>query len=102
MPRFADIDDTVTLDPACLERVSRQGAAVIIPVDFAGQPPTCQRCGRWHRHGRSRSKTPLMPSASYVHEGTEYRWLVCSLDLAVLSFHPVKHVTTGEGARPDQ
>src|SRR5262249_54158837 len=36
--------------------------------------------------------------AAYVHEGREYRAASCAhTDMAILSFHPVKHITTGEG-----
>ena len=36
--------------------------------------------------------------ASYEHEGVWYKAGSCAdADMAVLSFHPVKHITTGEG-----
>lgn len=37
-------------------------------------------------------------SAQYEHEGFRFRSASCShSDMAILSFHPLKHITTGEG-----
>jgi dTDP-4-amino-4,6-dideoxygalactose transaminase len=73
---------------------------VIIPVDFAGQPadlPAISRIAR--RHGALVIEDAAHSlGATYQHEGQELRAGCCThSDLAILSFHPVKHITTGEG-----
>ncbi|HVS36733.1 MAG TPA: UDP-4-amino-4,6-dideoxy-N-acetyl-beta-L-altrosamine transaminase [Gemmataceae bacterium] len=101
-PCFADIDPaTVTLDPAALEEVCVQRKPkVVIPVDFAGQPadlPAIQAVAR--RHGALVIEDAAHSlGASYEHEGAWYKaGSSAHADMAVLSFHPVKHITTGEG-----
>jgi UDP-4-amino-4,6-dideoxy-N-acetyl-beta-L-altrosamine transaminase len=101
-PRFSDIDDaSVTLDPISLEKACRtQRPRVIIPVDFAGQPadlPAIHTVAR--RHGSLVIEDAAHSlGASYTHEGQGYRTGSCQhTNMAVLSFHPVKHITTGEG-----
>ena len=102
LPGFADIDPgTACLDSAALEAVcARRRPTVIIPVDFAGQPadlPAIQAVAR--RHGAVVIEDAAHAlGASYEHEGRCHRAGACAhADLATLSFHPVKHITTGEG-----
>jgi UDP-4-amino-4,6-dideoxy-N-acetyl-beta-L-altrosamine transaminase len=102
IPRFADVDPrTIALDPDSLEDVCAcHPPRVIIPVDFAGHPadlPAIQRVAR--RHGAVVIEDAAHAlGASYLHEGEEYRTASCAhTDMATLSFHPVKHITTGEG-----
>src|SRR5262249_29487459 len=101
-PRFADIDPkTVTLDPAALEaECERCPPKVIIPVDFAGQPadlPAMQTIAR--RYGALVIEDAAHAlGASYEHGGTWYKAGSCThTEMAILSFHPVKHITTAEG-----
>jgi UDP-4-amino-4,6-dideoxy-N-acetyl-beta-L-altrosamine transaminase len=102
VPGFADIDmRTACLDPADLENVcTRRKPKVVIPVDFAGQPadlPAIQAIAR--RYGAMVIEDAAHAlGASYQHEGRWYKAGSCAhSDLAMLSFHPVKHITTGEG-----
>jgi perosamine synthetase len=102
IPGFADIDsNTACLDAAALEAVcGRRTPKVVIPVDFAGQPadlPAIQAVAR--RHGALVIEDAAHSlGASYEHDGRWYRTGSCAhADLAILSFHPVKHITTGEG-----
>jgi perosamine synthetase len=102
IPGFADIDPrTACLDPAALdEACSRRKPKVIIPVDFAGQPadlPAIQAVAR--RHGAVVIEDAAHAlGASYLHDGRWFKAGSCThSDLAILSFHPVKHITTGEG-----
>lgn len=101
-PAFVDIDPaTVTLDPAALEAAcGRRPPKVIIPVDFAGQPadlPAVRGVAR--RYGALVIEDAAHSlGATYMHDGREFRAGSCAhADLAILSFHPVKHLTTGEG-----
>jgi UDP-4-amino-4,6-dideoxy-N-acetyl-beta-L-altrosamine transaminase len=101
-PCFADIDPaTVTLDPAALEAVCiRRKPKVIIPVDFAGQPadlPAIQHIAQ-HQGAIVIEDAAHSIGARYQHDGIWHRTGSCAhADMAVVSFHPVKHITTGEG-----
>jgi perosamine synthetase len=94
-PVFADVlEDTLNLDP---ERVAAQITArtkVILPVDYAGHPADMDSILQLaERHG-------LIVIEDACHAlGAEYRGRrVGSLaHMTVFSFHPVKHLTTGEG-----
>ncbi len=101
-PAFADVDPaTATLDPNALEDACRKRRpAVVLPVDFAGQPadlPAIEDVAR--RHGAVVVEDAAHAlGARYTSAGQEHRVGACShADMAVLSFHPVKHITTGEG-----
>jgi UDP-4-amino-4,6-dideoxy-N-acetyl-beta-L-altrosamine transaminase len=101
-PGFADIDPrTACLDPKALaEACARRSPKVVIPVDFAGQPadlPAISAIAR--RHGAVVIEDAAHSlGASYEHDGSWHRTGSCAhTEMAVLSFHPVKHITTGEG-----
>ncbi|MBV9743663.1 MAG: UDP-4-amino-4,6-dideoxy-N-acetyl-beta-L-altrosamine transaminase [Acidobacteriia bacterium] len=94
-PVFADVDpETLLLDPAAVEAAITPRTRAIIAVDYAGQP--CDYAALRdiaQRHG-------LALIADACHSlGARYSGQpVGSLaDLTVFSFHPVKHITTGEG-----
>lgn len=101
-PIFADIDArTLNIDPnAVAQRVSPRTKA-IVPVHFAGLP--CDM-GRLQAIAR-RHELLIIEDACHAlgaewrsPEGRLERIGSCShSDMAVLSFHPVKHITTGEG-----
>lgn len=103
--RFADIDsETACMSPDALERLLSQDfdhrIKVVIPVHFAGQPAdlprihalaeahgavivddACHAPGAWYRNGE----------AHYAIGGSRHSLMT------TFSFHPVKHVTMGEG-----
>jgi perosamine synthetase len=94
-PVFADVrPDTLTLDP---ERVAEKLTArtrAIVGVDFAGLP--CD----WDRLHPLAEQTGARLIDDAAHAlGAAYRGrpLGALADLTTLSFHPVKHMTTGEG-----
>lgn len=101
-PRFADVDPTtVTLDVERLEdECRREAPKVIIPVDFAGQPadlPAIQRVARQYGALVIEDAAHSL-GGSYTVDGQQFRAGSCAhADMAVLSFHPVKHITSGEG-----
>jgi len=102
VPTFVDIDpQTITMDPAPLEDAcSRRPPKVIVPVNFAGQPadlPAIYEIAK--RHGSVVIEDAAHSlGASYEDESRPYRSGCCAhSDMAILSFHPVKHITTGEG-----
>ena len=94
-PVFADVSqDTLNIDPEQIVRRITPATRAILPVDYAGHPADLDailEIGR--KHG-------LIVIEDACHAlGAEYRGKrVGSLaDMTVFSFHPVKHVTTGEG-----
>ncbi len=94
-PVFADVDpDTLLIDPSSVEdRISPKTKA-IIAVDYAGQP--CD----YDALAVLAKRHSLAPVADACHSlGARYKErLVGSLAcLNAFSFHPVKHITTGEG-----
>jgi perosamine synthetase len=94
-PIFADVSsDTLNLDPEQLAaRITPQTRA-IIPVDYAGHPADLDAIRELaERHG-----CIVIEDACHAL-GAEYknRRVGSIADMTVFSFHPVKHVATGEG-----
>jgi perosamine synthetase len=94
-PVFADVDpDTLLLDPVQVEARITPRTKAIIAVDYAGQPcdyDVLRDIARQH-------SLVLVADACHSLGGRYYDWPVGSLaDLNAFSFHPVKHITTGEG-----
>lgn len=92
-PVFADISpETLCLDAAQVtERVTGR-TKVVAPVSYAGFPADVEGCRR------------AAPDAVIVEDGCHAlggergsRKIGSEADMTVFSFHPVKHVTTGEG-----
>lgn len=94
-PVFADVDAaTLLLDPAAAEAAITPRTKAIIAVDYAGQP--CD----WDRLRAIADKHHLSLVADGCHAlGAAYRGrrVGTLADVTVFSFHPVKHITTGEG-----
>jgi perosamine synthetase len=95
IPVFADVNpDTLLIDPSSVEERISSKTRAIIAVDYAGQPcayDTLMRIARKHN---------LALVADACHSlGARYKeQRVGSLALLnAFSFHPVKHITTGEG-----
>jgi perosamine synthetase len=94
-PVFADVDrDTLLLDPRDVERKINPRTKAIIAVDYAGQP--CEYdalCAIADSYDLI-----LIDDACHAVGGAYRGRPVGTLaDLNTFSFHPVKHVTTGEG-----
>ena len=94
-PIFADVDpDTLLLDPAAAEALVTPRTKALIAVDYAGQPCDYDALG----HLASRHGLTLVADACHAPGGAYRSRPVGSLaDLSTFSFHPVKHLTTGEG-----
>lgn len=100
-PVFADIDPTTyCLDPKAVEAKLSAATKGIIPVHFAGQP--CDMPA-FYQLAKARGLRVIEDAAhaigaSYGHEGKRFKVGSCAhSDMTVFSFHPVKHITTGEG-----
>jgi perosamine synthetase len=94
-PVFADVSpDTLNLDPEdCARRITSRTKA-ILPMDYAGHPADLALFAALaEKHG-------LVVIEDACHAlGAQYRGRrVGSIShMSVFSFHPVKHLTTGEG-----
>lgn len=95
-PVFADIEATGNIDPASVERKITKATKAVIPVHYAGL--SCRMKEIYdtaQRHG-------LVVIEDACHAlGGEYRGnrigSCIYSHMTVFSFHPVKHLTTGEG-----
>jgi UDP-4-amino-4,6-dideoxy-N-acetyl-beta-L-altrosamine transaminase len=105
-PRFVDVEpETLNLDPSGLEALlaGEEGGRVrgVVPVHFAGCPADVERIASIAR----RRGLFVLEDASHAlgarwrDAGGELRCVgACPhSDLATVSFHPVKHITTAEG-----
>ena len=95
VPVFADVSpDTLNLDPDLVaNRVTSQTRA-ILPVDYAGHPADMTPIMEL----AERRGLVVIEDASHAL-GAEYkgRPVGSVAHMTVFSFHPVKHITTGEG-----
>jgi perosamine synthetase len=94
-PVFADVDpETLLLDPAQVERAITPRTKAIVAVDYAGQPADYARLSELAKE----HNLALVDDACHAIGGSLDGKPVGTLaDLNTFSFHPVKHVTTGEG-----
>ncbi|MDD5145729.1 MAG: UDP-4-amino-4,6-dideoxy-N-acetyl-beta-L-altrosamine transaminase [Candidatus Pacebacteria bacterium] len=94
-PVFADIqEDTLNIDPVEIEKKITKKTKIISPVDFAGHPcdyDLIQKIAKKH-------KLLVIEDAAHAL-GAKYRGkkIGSFSDMTILSFHPVKTITTGEG-----
>jgi perosamine synthetase len=96
-PVFADVSaDTLNLEPAEAARRVTSKTKAIIAVDYAGHPVALDELS-----GLAKTQTQpvlLIEDASHAL-GADYRGKRVGgiADMTIFSFHPVKHLTTGEG-----
>ena len=94
-PVFCDVSaDTLLIDPKLVKSKINPKTKAIIAVDYAGQPSD------YDRLHEIADKNNLVLVADACHSiGATYkgRQVGTLADLTVFSFHPVKHITTGEG-----
>jgi perosamine synthetase len=94
-PIFADVSgDTLNLDPEQVAARMSSRTRAVLPVDYAGHPADLDAiCEIASEHGLI-----VIEDASHAL-GAEYknRRAGSVADMTVFSFHPVKHLATGEG-----
>ena len=93
-PVFADIEDTLNINPKEIEKRLTPKTRAIVTVDFAGFPCSYDEIFKIAR----RHNLLVIEDACHAL-GSEYKGKKIGgfSDMTVLSFHPVKHITTGEG-----
>ncbi len=94
-PVFCDVQkETLLIDPLLIEEKITPRTKVIVAVDYAGQPCNYDTL----KEITDRHDLVLVADASHAL-GAEFKGRKAGslADLNVFSFHPVKHITTGEG-----
>ena len=98
---FADIDyDTMNIDPEQLSKKITSKTKVVLPVHFAGLPCNMEKISsiaRKHKLSVIEDAAHAL-GAEYKYRNKWYKVGSCKhSDMTTFSFHPVKHITTGEG-----
>ncbi|MCX5751394.1 MAG: UDP-4-amino-4,6-dideoxy-N-acetyl-beta-L-altrosamine transaminase [Candidatus Saganbacteria bacterium] len=96
-PVFADVqEDTLNIDPEEIKKKITSKTKAIIPVHFAGHPCDLEKIYAIAKD----NKLIVIEDAAHAL-GAEYKSArigSCTYsDMTILSFHAVKHITTGEG-----
>ena len=94
-PIFVDIDpDTLLIDPDQVRAKITKDTKAIVSVDYAGNP-----CPYDELLEIAHERDLILISDACHALGAEYNGknVGALADLTALSFHPVKHITTGEG-----
>ena len=100
--RFVDVDpEHALLDPEALAAVRDPGAGVVVPVHLAGHVAPMERLSTVARQrgwAVVEDAAHALGARYTTGDGTEHRVGACAhSDMCCFSFHPVKHITTGEG-----
>lgn len=95
IPKFVDIDkNTYNIDLKKIEKTITTKTKVITPVSFAGFPVDLKAI----REIADRYKLKIIHDAAHaIGAKINGRNILDYADMTILSFHPVKHVATGEG-----
>lgn len=94
-PIFADIDpDTYNIDPDEIRKRITSKTKAIIPVHFTGQPCEMEEIGKI---AKEYNLTVIEDAAHAVGADYKGKKIGSISDMITFSFHPVKHITTGEG-----
>jgi dTDP-4-amino-4,6-dideoxygalactose transaminase len=94
-PVFADVcPDTLNLDPHQVEQRITPKTRAILPVDYAGHPADLDRI---RKIAADRGLIVIEDACHALGAQYHDRNVGSISDMTVFSFHPVKHITTGEG-----
>jgi len=94
-PVFADIDvGTLNIDPVEIKKKITKKTKALIPVDFTGRPVDLEKILQIAKN----NNLIIIEDASHALGATYKGSKIGSIsDMTIFSFHPVKHITTGEG-----
>ncbi len=94
-PVFCDVrEDNLLIDPSHIKKLIGSRTKAIVSVDYAGHPVDYDRI----RAIADEEEIFFISDACHSFGGEYKGQRVGSLaDLTILSFHPVKHITSGEG-----
>lgn len=94
-PVFADIDNqTYNISPHSIKQLITKNTKAIIPIDFTGKPVALDEI----RSIAKEHDLIVIEDAAHALGATYKGKRIGSIsDMTMFSFHPVKHITTGEG-----
>ncbi|KAB2364611.1 UDP-4-amino-4,6-dideoxy-N-acetyl-beta-L-altrosamine transaminase [Bacillus thuringiensis] len=94
-PVFADIDnETYNISPKSIEEKITNKTKAIIPVHYTGQPVELEAIQKIAKQ----NNLIIIEDAAHALGATYKNKKIGSIgDMTMFSFHPVKHITTGEG-----
>lgn len=94
-PVFADVrKDTLNIDPERVSACITSRTKVLLPVDYAGHPADLDELSAIAEH----NGLTIIEDACHAMGAEHRNRRVGSIsNMTVFSFHPVKHLTTGEG-----
>lgn len=94
-PVFADVSpDTLNIDPEDIAKRITNKTKAIIPVDYAGHPADLESIIELAQENKLTVIEDACHALGATYKGRQVGG-IC--DMTVFSFHPVKHITTGEG-----
>lgn len=96
-PIFADIqEDTFNIDPQAINNKLNKRTKAIIPVHFSGHPADLVEIKNISKKHNLFVIEDAAHALGAVYRGSKIGSCKYS-DMTIFSFHPVKHITTGEG-----
>ena len=94
-PVFADVqEDTLNIDPERVLECITPRTKAVLPVDYAGHPADDDAL---HAIAESRGLVVIEDACHALGAEHHGRRVGSISHMTVFSFHPVKHITTGEG-----
>ncbi|MEW6608428.1 MAG: UDP-4-amino-4,6-dideoxy-N-acetyl-beta-L-altrosamine transaminase [bacterium] len=101
-PVFADIEeDTANIASGEIKKRIASKTKAIIPVHFAGHPCDLETIGKIDKEHNLIIIEDACHSLGAEYRSQKLEWVKIGSckhsDMTVFSFHPVKHITTGEG-----
>ncbi len=94
-PVFSDVcDDTLNIDPQVVSSKLTPRTKAIIAVDYAGHPAAFEELATIAKTNKALLIEDACHALGAEYHGTRVGGIA---DMTVFSFHPVKHLTTGEG-----
>ncbi|WP_061212734.1 UDP-4-amino-4,6-dideoxy-N-acetyl-beta-L-altrosamine transaminase [Syntrophomonas wolfei] len=94
-PVFVDMDiNSYCIDPQLIEAAITPRSRAIVPVDYAGYPVDMSVI---KEIARKHNLLIIEDAAHALGAWRQGRAVGQDADMSILSFHPVKHITTGEG-----
>lgn len=96
-PRFADIDiNSFCIDIEKIEELITEDTRVITPVSYAGYPVDLKAIKNLSKV-RENNICIIHDACHAIGARRDGHGIADYADMTILSFHPVKHITTGEG-----
>ena len=97
--KLVDIDrKTLNIDPSKIESAITPQTKAIVPVDFRGHPANLEEISEIAKAYNLRVIEDGSHSLGSTYGGGRFKCGDCfHVDACTFSFHPVKHITTGEG-----